>query len=60
MRVKQSNDFNYDQMGEVKASKDYYVGRAGTISKNPSTAAASYLHGGGGYGAPLTSGGGNG
>lgn len=28
------------------------------MSKNPSTAAASYLHGGGGYGADLTTGGG--
>ena len=56
------SDFNYENQMEMHGSKEFLAGRTNEyfVSKNPSTAAGSYLHGlGGGYaGAGLTSGGG--
>lgn len=44
------SEFNYEKQGNIKLTQSL-GGRGDFISKNPSTAAGSYAHGGiGGYG----------
>ena len=60
------NNFDLEQSSELQASREFIGGLGGIgagkqdfISKNPSTAAVSYIPGGlTGFGAGLTSGGG--